>query len=41
MVDFNNIAVHMFVEEARDEIDLEWKWKNPPTKEELEEFNKI
>jgi ribosomal silencing factor RsfS len=28
-MDFNNIAIHMFTEESRDEMDLEWKLKNP------------
>ncbi|KAL4456563.1 hypothetical protein ABPG74_000670 [Tetrahymena malaccensis] len=41
MVDFNDIQVHCFVEESREEIDLEWKWKNPPSKEEMAEFEKI
>lgn len=41
MVDFNDIAIHIFVEEAREEIDLEWKWKNPPSEQENKEFEKI
>ncbi|EGR33263.1 hypothetical protein IMG5_057280 [Ichthyophthirius multifiliis] len=41
LLDFGDVAVHMFVEEARDEIDLEWRWRNPPTPEEQEEFEKI
>lgn len=41
MVDFDDIAVHMFVEEAREEIDLEWKWRNPPSPEEVSEYEKI
>jgi len=41
LVDFNDIAVHMFVEEAREEIDLEWKWRNPPSEEEMKEYEKI
>lgn len=31
----------MFVEEAREEIDLEWKWRNPPSEEEMKEFEKV
>lgn len=41
MVCFKEIMVHLFVEESREEIDLEWKWRNPVTDEEVLEMEKI
>lgn len=41
MIEFNNIMVHIFVETAREEIDLEWKWQNPPKDEDVDEYHKI
>ena len=41
MLEFNNIMVHIFVETARNEVDLEWKWRNPMKDEEVEEHLKI
>lgn len=41
MVDFNNIAVHLFVEEAREEVALEHKLFNPPADEDVDEYIKL
>lgn len=41
MVDFGDIAVHLFVEESREEIGLEYKLFNPPTDEDVDEYLKI
>ena len=40
MVSFKDLGVHLFVQEARDEIDLEWKWNNPPKEEETERLSR-
>jgi ribosomal silencing factor RsfS len=41
MLEFNNIAVHLFGEESREEIDLEYRLRNPPSKETEEEYEKL
>ena len=41
MLEFNNIAVHIFTEESREEIDLEFKLRNKITEEAIKEFHKI
>ena len=41
MVWVRDIMVHLFVQEAREEIDIEWKWRNPIKDEEVYEIEKI
>ena len=41
MVSWKDIAVNLFVQEARDEIDLEWKWRNPVSDEEVLKYEKM
>ena len=41
MVSFKDMGVHLFVQEARDEVGLEWKWRNPPSEEDMIKREKI
>lgn len=41
MVDFNNVSVHLFVEDSREEIDLEFRLRNPVPDDEIDEYMKI
>lgn len=41
MVTFKDIQVHLFVQEAREEVALEWKWRNPASEEEIFRREKI
>ena len=41
LLDINDIAVHIFTEESREEIDLEWRLRNPASQESIDEFLKI
>lgn len=38
LLECKDIMVHMFTEEARDDIDLEYKWKNPVSDEAVKEY---
>jgi len=38
LVECKDIMVHMFTEEAREDIDLEYKWRNPVPEEEIQEI---
>jgi ribosomal silencing factor RsfS len=38
LVECKDIMVHMFTEEAREDIDLEYKWKNPVSDEQAKEY---
>jgi hypothetical protein len=41
MVSLKDIDIHLFVQEAREEVDLEYKWYNAATDEEVMEMEKI
>jgi len=41
MVSFKDIGVHLFIQEARDEVDLEWKWRNPAKEEDIMKREKM
>ena len=41
MVSFKDIGVHLFVQESRDEVNLEWKWKHPVSEEEVYKRERI
>lgn len=41
MLSFGKIHVHCFVEEAREEMDLENKWRNPPQDEDSSKMEKF
>lgn len=41
MVSFKDIQVHLFVQEARDEVNLEWRWRNPVSEEEVYKRERI
>ena len=41
MVSYQDMQVHLFVESAREEVDLEWKWRNPPSEEAYEEYERM
>ena len=40
LVEYADFMVNMFTDDAREDIDLENKWRNPPDEDEVEEENK-
>jgi len=36
MVDINDVSIHIFNEDTRSEVDLEYRLRNPPSEKDIE-----